>query len=391
MKRSPFTLIVIVFALTGCGWLQAGYDAGHSNSNDGETTITSANVGQLVDHVIPAPVPGTPIDATITVTDHLLVVSGQTVYAYSTKTCPSASGSPCPALWQAPATAKSLASDGQRIFISNNGVDVRNLSGELLWHTAIGGTHIAISNGKVFTTNTRFETVTTSHTVYLARHDLFTFRADCDPGVCGSEQISGWEGPTIVTSVDLTQYSGIPPTVFDGMAHFDRIRDGILVNKRGRYDLRVPACQATEPTCAPNATYTGMADPVALSPTHVFDRQFDQQFPTSAKGLVWYAGVTSPCPGVPAACAPQAQAALTRYGPTSVGGNVVYATSATGIDAFAENGITNCTNATPRICSPLAHLNLGAPPTGEIQIANRRVYVNTGSQIHLLSLPGEIS
>lgn len=392
MKRFASAIVIgLALSLTGCGWLQSGYDAGHSNGNEWENHITGANVAQLVDHAIPSPDPAHSIDSYITVNNHLLISSGANVYAYSTTTCPTADGSPCTPLWQAPG-GPTMAADGQRVFIEHSGTDVRNLGGELLWHTSIDGSHLTISGGFVYATVGQVQVCNPpicGHVVYRISHDLWRFRADCEPAQCPAEPLGVWDPSRILTSLDPGEAAGPAVSVFDGIAHYDRIRHGILINEGGAYDLDDPACQAARPTCTPLATYSGLTDTAAISPHHVFN---EQRISATTK-LVWYPGVETPCPGAPATCTPEATAPLTQFsGSVSVGGEVVYAGSATGLDAFAEDGTTNCTGAVPRTCSPIAQFNLGGATAGEIQVVDRRVYIATSDRVlHVLSLPGDIS
>jgi hypothetical protein len=55
MRRASglVAIALLVLALSGCGWLEPGFTAGQTRSNDFESTLNVGNVGTLVDHTAP--------------------------------------------------------------------------------------------------------------------------------------------------------------------------------------------------------------------------------------------------------------------------------------------------------------------------------------------------
>jgi len=393
---------VIVLALgallTGCGWLQSGYDAGRSNGNEFENTITAANVAQLVDHSLPAPDPTDPIGAYITANGRLFMANGANVYAFSASSCPRSDDGPCQIMWKRPMfSGGGIASDGQTLFVATTaGLDALTLDGQVKWQwtgrtfgtlpPAFGGVAsgtVALGGGFVHVDTVAHQDGSPGTP---GRDNRTTLRLPV--GGCGSPTCVAGYDPIIVSMYGITG-PNVGPATFAGVSYLGtRIRHGIAVTTTGTYDLNDPACVAAityaANNCTPSKLFTNAPSIVALSTNSVF------AIDAVTSRLIWYAGVDRPCPGTPARCARLAIAPATgNY--VSVGGDVVYVTSGTGLDAYAENGSTNCAKGPPRICSPLAHFALTGGGVAEIEVVDRRVYVPTvDRRLHALGLPGEV-
>ena len=123
MRSRSVTLIFLLVGLTACGWNQPDFDAGRSNSNPFENTLTVENVGSLQHHVIPTT--GTFPPRVLTVGDLVLVSGAGGVDAFPSTACPRADNGPCTARWHR--DGQLLAADGSSIYLRTSATDRKSV------------------------------------------------------------------------------------------------------------------------------------------------------------------------------------------------------------------------------------------------------------------------
>ena len=373
---------VTVVLLTGCGWLQAGFDAGRSQSNDGETRITAANVATIVDHTAPNSGPVTQI---LVVGTRLLVITPATVFAYDATTCPNVADTACPVLWQFARRDGEVASDGTRVFVPTPaGVAAVDLDGHVLWTSSlpirfqVGFTRLVVADGFLYV----------GYTVALGQQ-LLSQVARMPTTGCGQPTC-----PVDFAPRDGSSFGYEPFAVFAGTGHAAvTIRDGVLLTASNFdapvYDLRDPTCAAIPITCAPLKQYRALGAIAAASSHHVIG--LFQNCGCTTGTLGWYPAARQPCGGTPPVCSRKARATVVDPQSFAVGGDVLYAATATALQAFDEAATANCSGA-PKVCMPLLDHPLGSAPTSAVVVANGHVYLATADGlVHAFTLPGTIT
>ena len=378
----PAALTVVL--LTGCGWLQSGFDAGRSHSNDGETRINAANVAAIVDHTFPTSGTASQI---LVVGARLLVMTNTTVFAYDATSCPNSTNTACPVVWQFARRDGEVASDGTRIFIPTPaGVAAVDLDGHTLWTSSlptafqVGSTRLVVSDGFLYV----------GFTIVLGQQQMFSQVARVATTGCGQPTC-----PVDFAPVDGSSIGYSPFAVFAGTAHAAvSIRDGVLLTTSNfdapAYDLKDPACTSIPITCAPLKEYRAIGFEIAAaSSRHVIGLYQNCGCITATLG--WYRAARQTCGGTPQVCSRQARATVIDPQSFAVGGDVLYTATATALQAFDEAATANCSGA-PKVCTPLLNHPLGSAPTSAVIVTNGHVYLGTADGfVHVFTLPGTIS
>ena len=409
----------IAVLLPACGWLQPGYNEGHTYSNDLETTITPGNVSTLVEHTIPTG----PVGNLLIVGDLLLVTDSNGLTAFDRRACPRSDNGPCTPKWQwSDPGVWHVISDGRQLFLDTlSGVVALDLAGRVLWKWAepivvppAPGTSLSgfgLHGGRLFQTLS----LRRSDGKYDSLLEVFP-TVGCGGASCAPRQMvldAGGTysiGPTVfvddtffivtndlLRAIDIgsgTEAWRAPLWFPNGVI----ARDGKLfvnVDAYGKrvlvFDTKDPSgCGGTPRICAPLQILSGDFGLFAASSAHLLAMRYGP-----GASLTWRRSSDTSCPG-PLSCPAEATStdvgAASPISPIAVGGRVVYVLGDKSIHAFDEAAVAGC-GGTPKVCSPLWTANLGDVQSIGPRVFDGRVYTvtpNTGL-IHVFTLAGAIS
>jgi outer membrane protein assembly factor BamB len=393
---------------SGC-WLQSGFDAQRSGANGGETTITSATIGDLA-VAWSVPVANGPREA---------VVNGSTVYVRSNGNVQALDVATGAVRWTAgPAGSGAAAFAGDRLWVPASG-DACSLkaldpqTGAILSSTPMGGPAVSGTDAAslclasdALTEDGVISTSWTYAAVALGPHGCFpdldnltgdgthTERADGTGGAIDSGGVTNGCGnpglpptPTTLSSDGTVTYEltgtgivrhfasgvGLPLPAAPGFVPVPTVAAGgrlVLTSTDGRVFVLDATSGAVQWTGTVGAS---ASVPVAVTPTTVF----------AADGAGTLAAF--PLAGCGAAtCAPAWTATATgaATGRPSVGGDVVYVGGSDGsITAVPAAG---CGAAT---CDPLWSANVGSAVSGSPVIDRGTLYVGGSTTLTAYRLP----
>jgi PQQ-like domain len=394
---------------SGC-WLQTGFDAGRSGNNGGETTITSATVGDLA-VAWSVPVGSGAREA---------VVSGGTAYVRSSGSVRALDVATGATRWTVgPAGSGAAAIAGNRLWVPASGdacalqaLDPR--TGGTLSSTPMGGPAVSGTDafsaclaGDALSAGGRIVTSWTYAAIGLSPHGgcfpdfdnltgngTHTENADgtgggintggltsgCgNPGIPPAPSTLSSDGTVIyeLTGTGIARYFGgtsLPLPAAPGFVPVPTVAAGgrlVLTSTDGRMFVLDAATGAVQW----RGTFgTSASVPVAVTPTTVF----------AADGAGTLAAFALAGCGAAAACAPTWTATTTGAATArpSVGGDVVYVGGDDGsITAFAAGG---CGAAT---CGPLWSDNVGSAVSSSPVIDRGTLYVGGSTTLTAYRLP----
>lgn len=416
-RRSLVVLaLVVATALTGCGWLQRGYDGGNTHSNDFEASITVDTVASLVEHTIPS------AGDVLLVGDLIVGRDDWDLVAYDSNTCPRVDNGPCTEVWRYDlADVWSYSSDGVHIFLDTiSGVVTLDRQGGVTWtwpETLVDPNSVGTGPGR-----------STVHQGQLVQY-LATKRPDGKyDNKLAIFATAGCGTPTCAprtVALDVGTPYAVAPSVFAENTAFlhhqgtlraidlatgsERWRAGLagFVNGLAARDGRIhlydeilgrwivtfavdggPDCSGTPRLCQPIAV---QATPGFAMEGATRDHVFGLLFTAGASGtefhIVWH---DRSCHG----CQPVATSAGVGIpSPTDtlgVAGGVVFVHGEHAIHAFDEKATKGC-SGTPKVCAPLWSAPLGNYQGGGPRIYGGRVYTGTvDGKVHVFSLPGDV-
>ena len=417
--RSSIGLMVLFLA--GCGWLQAGFDAGRAGVNDFEHKINVGNVALLTHRTIPTQVDGDH-PAEIIVGSHLVGVHNGHLAAYDAGKCPTPSSAACTPIWETPTIPPiQIASDGGAIFATgpgpvshDNTLYATDSGGTPTWSAefpylqgtdnpyldglAVAGGHTVFGIGNlhhgtsyrdrsihVFATQgcgaascQPLHTIQTLGTANIAAdaHRVYALVSASENGT-PTTRVEAFDldtGARVWESAwNVVTDSVIPPSaslVIRGTRLYAQIaaynanpaHDDV-------YDLAA-TCPGTPAMCTSTGTFGDSVAAVTQTVTVT----------TAADGrLLWYDTSSQTCAGVPTPCVPFASTAANAApsGVWAIANGVMIAVRGAQLLAFDEHGAVGCSGA-PKICAPLFTFDLGTnASTMNVSVWDGRLYART--------------
>ena len=421
MRSRSVTLIFLLVGLTACGWNQPDFDAGRSNSNPFENTLTVENVGSLQHHVIPTT--GTFPPRVLTVGDLVLVSGAGGVDAFPSTACPRADNGPCTARWHR--DGQLLTADGSSIYLRTSATtfDSFGLDGVLNHHydtTPAAGFGLSrLASTGTYLVAELFKsggTPTSRGTAYAS-----VFSANCTANPCAPERsipLATKYGSYFNWAAKGSVLYSADPSNFDHLTAWDlgagtalwsavavpndiRVSNGLLYSTGGVvFDANgVNGCSGTPLICTPLRNLDGAYEPDSISGTRVMDVYALPGNPSPPSELRFWRTDAVGCTPSPVSCPSVARSAPMTFASvisTSRLAFTVASVSSIGtanyLRAFDITGAAGCTG-TPLVCAPLLDFNFANNLTfGNLVVAGGRVYAPTSDgAIHVFSLPGAIS
>jgi outer membrane protein assembly factor BamB len=415
MRRSAggFCVIALVLVLAGCGWLQPGYNAGHTNSSDLERTIGLGNFNSLVSRA--APGVGGPV---IVTSDLFLTLDDTGATAFSRAACPTAGQGACTPLWHRAGVLKAV-SDGTSIFVVDNAqITALDLQGVEQWHYPVSLAHLPdtsmdayrlnVGGGRVF-----YSTLHTGHGQYLENLNVFS-ATDCGSAQCAPVRTLepaaafatvwavdgnvifmpiGQFGAGQIAAIDLNTGAELWRTA--GQQNFD---PGSMVARDGHlyvfgsdpygiqdYPQSGAGCSGTPKVCAPTRVLGSfpITAIVAASGGHVVAMNNDRNI------AYWFGPGTAGCTGTPLRCAPTARtntySAAGVESSVSLANGVLYVGTGKTLLAYDESATQNC-GGSPKVCTPTGTKTF-ADDVGQAIVVDGQIYLGTGGGLRVLRLP----
>ena len=356
-KRLVLATLGVVGALVfaGCDWPMFGGNAALTGSSS-DTAISSGNVSTLQPLFTNAGEFGSPVEA-----NGVVYAVGPVAYLGGQNYLEAFDANGGASLWTGPVGGSTLGAPAVA-----NGVVYVATSGGLYAFDAKGVTDCS---GSPTVCQPLWTSATGGGTTFLTTSPVVTNGRVYDGGTAyDANGVTNCSGTPKVCQ----PLFGVTPVSFSGELNSPAVSNGVLYltyNSTNTSDLLfafsadgTTNCSGTPKLCSPLWTATFGTATTASSPAVsggvVYAESTNELFAFDANGV-------TNCSGTPTTCSPLWTAALHANNepvalPLAVANGIVYA-SASGVQAFDANGVTNC-SGTPKTCTPLWTYNVGFSP-----------------------------